>query len=117
MDQTGPERRPPDLSALFQSTHSNMPILDALALQKRFGLSRAIPSELKMQIGSQWWYLRRQSIEKFLKFLYKIWDIKRFFKTTWIPDETLFQTLAWNLIPSSQIMSQSPTFLIFSDIF
>lgn len=70
----------------------------ALALQKRFGLFRAIPSELEMQIGSQWWCLRRRSIEKILKFLRKRRDIKRFFKTTWIPDETLCQTLVRNLI-------------------
>ena len=73
----------------------------ALALQKQFGLSRAIPSELEMQIGSQWWCLRFQSLERILKFLCKRWDIKRFFKTTWIPDETLFKTLARHLIPSS----------------
>jgi hypothetical protein len=71
----------------------------ALALQKRFGLSRAIPSELEMQIGSQWWCLRSRSIDKILKFLRKRWDIKRFFKTTWIPNETLCQTLVRNLIP------------------
>ena len=70
---------------------------------------------MEMQIGSQWWCLRFQSLERILKFLCKRWDIRRFFKTTWIPDETLFQTLARHLIPSSQIMSQSPTFLIFSD--
>jgi hypothetical protein len=87
----------------------------ALALQKRFGLFRAIPSELEMQIGSQWWCLRRRSIEKILKFLRKRRDIKRFFKTTWIPDETLCQTLVRNLIPCLKLFNIAQS--DFSDIF
>jgi len=42
-------------------------------------------------------------------------DVRRFFKTTWIPDETFFQTLVRHLVPSEEIESRSLTFLMFSD--
>ena len=86
----------------------------SLALQKWLGLSREIPKDLQMQIGSQWWCLRRSTVEKILVFIRRRWDIKWFFKTTWIPDETFFQTLARHLVPAVQIETRSPTFLIFS---
>ena len=39
----------------------------------------------------------------------------RFFRTTWIPDETFFQTLVRHLVPEDQIACRTLTFLIFSD--
>ncbi len=39
----------------------------------------------------------------------------RFFRTTWIPDETFFQTLVRHLIPEDEIRSRTLTFLMFSD--
>jgi hypothetical protein len=39
----------------------------------------------------------------------------RFFRTTWIPDETFFQTLVRHLIPREQIRSRTLTFLMFTD--
>ena len=86
----------------------------SLALQKRLGLSRAIPKDLDMQVGSQWWCLRRGTIEKVLAFIRRRWDLKWFFKTTWIPDETFFQTLVRHLVPAVQIDTRSVTFFIFS---
>ena len=41
-------------------------------------------------IGSQWWCLRRRTIEMILDFLKQRPDVIRFFSTTWIPDETFF---------------------------
>ena len=32
-------------------------------LQRRFGLTREVPADIQVQIGSQWWCLRRQTIE------------------------------------------------------
>jgi hypothetical protein len=83
--------------------------------QKRLKLERAIPQDLEMMIGSQWWCLRRRTIEKVLEFIAKRPDIVRFFKTTWIPDETFFQTLVRHLVPYGEIDSRSLTFLMFSD--
>ena len=42
-------------------------------------------------------------------------DVIRFFKTSWIPDETFFQTLVRHLVPGSEIDSRTLTFLMFTD--
>lgn len=84
-------------------------------LQKQLGLKRKLPSDLRMRIGSQWWCLRHTTIEAILEFLTKRRDVLRFFKTTWIPDETFFQTLVAHLIPSKEIQTRTLTFLVFSD--
>ncbi|MBZ0122770.1 MAG: beta-1,6-N-acetylglucosaminyltransferase, partial [Roseovarius sp.] len=83
----------------------------AYNLQKRLGLSRAIPEDLQIQIGSQWWCLRRRTIEAILDFTRRRCDVMRFFRTTWIPDETFFQTLVRHLIPETEIRSRTLTFL------
>lgn len=59
-----------------------------LELQRRFGLKRAVPPGLRMMIGSQWWCLRRRTVERVLDFCRARPDVMRFFRTTWIPDET-----------------------------
>ena len=87
----------------------------SLNWQKHLGLSRQIPSDLKIQIGSQWWCLRRRTIEAILDFTKARRDVLRFFRTTWIPDETYFQTLVGHLIPAVEIESRTLTFLVFSD--
>jgi len=84
-------------------------------IQKRFGLTRKIPDDIQVQIGSQWWCLRRQTIEMLLEFSKKRRDVMRFFRTTWIPDETFFQTLVRHLIPENEIRSRTLTFLMFTD--
>ncbi len=83
--------------------------------QKRLGLTRKIPEDLQMMIGSQWWCLRRRTVEWVLDFVQARRDVTRFFKTTWIPDETFFQTLVRHLVPSGEIEARSLTFLMFSD--
>ena len=83
--------------------------------QKKFGLTREIPKDLQIQIGSQWWCLRRRTIEWILEFTRQRKDVMRFFKTTWIPDETFFQTLVRHLVPENEIQTRTLTFLMFSD--
>ncbi|NSX53335.1 DUF5928 domain-containing protein [Parasulfitobacter algicola] len=87
----------------------------AYGLQKRFGLTRDIPEDIQVMIGSQWWCLRRQTIEAILNFIKTRPDVIRFFKTTWIPDETFFQTLVRHLVPRQEIRNRTLTFLMFSD--
>lgn len=87
----------------------------SLEWQKRLGLSRRIPAGLAMQIGSQWWCLRRRTVESLLAFIDRRPDVPRFFRTTWIPDETFFQTLVRHLVPDEEIRSRTPTFLLFTD--
>ncbi len=86
-----------------------------LNLQKKLGLEREIPQDLQIQIGSQWWCLRRRTIEWIMEFTRARKDVMRFFRTTWIPDETFFQTLVRHMVPEEEIESRTLTFLMFSD--
>ena len=88
---------------------------NAFWLQRRLGLTRAIPSDLQIMIGSQWWCLRRRTVEWILDFAKARGDVMRFFRTTWIPDETFFQTLVRHLVPGDEIDTRSLTFLMFTD--
>ena len=87
----------------------------SLNLQRSFGLTRQIPQDIQVQIGSQWWCLRRQTIESVIDFIRVRPDVIRFFRTTWIPDETFFQTIVTHLIPGVEIRSRTLTFLMFTD--
>ncbi|WP_425074344.1 DUF5928 domain-containing protein [Sagittula sp. S175] len=83
--------------------------------QKRLGMTREIPHDIDVMIGSQWWCLRRRTIEWILDFTRKRRDVMRFFSTTWIPDETFFQTLVRHLVPEHEIESRTLTFLMFTE--
>ena len=87
----------------------------SLWAQRRLGLTRSIPQDLQVQIGSQWWCLRRRTIEWILDFTRQRKDVMRFFRTTWIPDETFFQTLVRHLVPEQEIEARTLTFLMFTD--
>jgi len=92
------------------------PLFYASVKAQRFlGLERSLPKGLQIMIGSQWWCLRRSTIAKLLQLLKERPDIVRFFKTTWIPDETFFQTLVLHLVPRAEAESRTLTFLSFSD--
>ncbi len=84
-------------------------------LQRALGLTRDIPSDIQVMIGSQWWCLRRRTIEAILDFTKTRRDVMRFFRTTWIPDETFFQTLVRHLVPGDEIKARTLTFLMFTD--
>ena len=87
----------------------------SMNLQRRLGLQRKVPSDIQMQIGSQRWCLRRRTIEWILDFVRRRKDVMRFFRTTWIPDETFFQTLVRHLVPDTEIRARTLTFLMFTD--
>ena len=84
-------------------------------VQRRLGLTRAIPADIQVQIGSQWWCLRRRTVEWILDFTRQRRDVMRFFRTTWIPDETFFQTLVRHLVPEAEIRTRTLTFLMFTE--
>lgn len=87
----------------------------SLAVQKRLGLRRSLPAGLRVHIGSQWWALRRGTVAALFAFLKDRPDVRRFFRLTWIPDESFFQTLVRHLVPEGEVENRSPTFLMFSD--
>lgn len=84
-------------------------------LQRKLGIKREVPADLQMMIGSQWWCLRRRTIEWVLDFTRRRRDVMQFFKTTWIPDETFFQTIVRHLVPEAEIETRTLTFLMFTD--
>lgn len=87
----------------------------AFNVQKKLGLTRKIPADIQIMIGSQWWCLRRRTVEWIVDFTRKRRDVMRFFRTTWIPDETFFQTLVSHLVPQDEIRTRTLTFLMFTD--
>ena len=99
----------------FNERNSKRLFYASYNLQKRLGLKRRIPRDLQVMIGSQWWCLRRQTVEAVMDFTTKRRDVMRFFSTTWIPDETFFQTIVRHLVPGDEIRSRSLTFLMFTD--
>ncbi len=87
----------------------------SMNIQRKLGLRRDIPKNIEMRIGSQWWCLRRKTVESILEFIKQRKDVVPFFKTTWIPDESFFQTLVCHLVPTEEIDPRTLTFLMFSD--
>lgn len=87
----------------------------SLSVQEKLGLTRSAPADIDVMIGSQWWCLRRKTVERILAFVAKRKDVLRFFSTTWIPDETFFQTLVRHLIAREEIETRTLTFLMFTD--
>ncbi|MEH7828302.1 DUF5928 domain-containing protein [Gemmobacter denitrificans] len=97
-----------------ERTHKRL-FYASMNLQEKFGLQREVPEDLAIQIGSQWWCLRRRTVEWVLDFCRRRPDVMRFFRTTWIPDETFFQTLVRHLVPQDEIRTRTLTFLMFTD--
>ena len=87
----------------------------SMTLQRRLGLVRKLPEGLNIRIGSQWWCLRRRTVEAALALIAKRRDLRRFFAATWIPDETFFQTVVGYLVPEREIRQRPLTFLLFTD--
>ncbi|MBD3679107.1 MAG: glycosyl transferase [Rhodobacteraceae bacterium] len=100
---------------LFNERGQKRLFYTSMKLQRALGLSRAVPKDMRIMIGSQWWCLRRRTLEAVMEFCKTRPDVLRFFRSTWIPDETFFQTLVRHLVPGNEIRSRTLTFLIFSD--
>jgi len=99
----------------FNERKQKLLFYGSVNLQRKLGLSRRIPPDMQIMIGSQWWCLRRRTIEWILEFCKSRPDVMRFFRTTWIPDETFFQTLVPHLVPEKEISTRTLTFLMFTD--
>lgn len=61
--------------------------------QRLLGVRRRLPDGLDPHLGSQWWCLTRATLSAILADPDRP-AIDRHFRTTWIPDESYFQTLA-----------------------
>ena len=65
----------------------------ATAAQRIVAVKRLRPAGLKIHLGSQWWCLTRSTLNKILHDPNRR-RYDRFFKRSWIPDESYFQSLA-----------------------
>ncbi|MEO0911511.1 MAG: beta-1,6-N-acetylglucosaminyltransferase [Pseudomonadota bacterium] len=79
-------------------------------LQRWLKVRRKMPAGLAPHIGLQWWCLSRQTLAKILNDPL-LPAYKRFFRLTWIPDESFFQTLARK--HSANLISKPLTFVKF----
>ncbi len=84
-------------------------------VQRMMNIDRKPPEGVVMSIGSQWWCLRRRTLERMRVYLRARPDVIRFFKWCWIPDEIFFQSLVATLVPENERKNKPPTFLRFSD--
>ncbi|SDD97892.1 Core-2/I-Branching enzyme [Paracoccus isoporae] len=80
--------------------------------QRRIGLRRRIPRGLVPHLGSQWWCLTRETLSAILTDPRR-GEFDRYFRWSWIPDESYFQTLARR--HSTRIESRSLTLANFDD--
>jgi len=62
-------------------------------LQRKLKVNRKPPDNLVPHLGSQWWCLTRQTLDRILNDPQRR-KYDRYFAKTWIPDESYFQTLA-----------------------
>lgn len=86
----------------------------SLDLQKLFGLKRKFVRGIEPHMGSQWWTLTWDTIEKIMV-LAREPDILEFFRTTLIPDELFFQTMVAHLVDFRQIVGRTLTLYQFTD--
>lgn len=82
----------------------------SVELQRRFNISRKVPEEITPAFGSQWWCLTAKTLKKILTDPMQD-EYQAFFRHTWIPDESYFQTLARK--HSEHVDSRSLTFAHF----
>ena len=71
--------------------------------QRKLRIRRKLPLDLHPHMGSQWWTLRWSTCKKVLDFTKAHPEVPRYFKSTWIPDESYFQTVIAKLVPRKQI--------------
>ncbi|MFN3275214.1 MAG: beta-1,6-N-acetylglucosaminyltransferase [Paracoccus sp. (in: a-proteobacteria)] len=62
-------------------------------LQRSFRIARRIPKGIMPHLGSQWWCLTTATLRAILEDPRRA-EFDRYFRLTWIPDESYFQTLA-----------------------
>jgi len=86
----------------------------SLAIQKALKLKREFVRGLEPYMGSQWWVLSWNTLQRVID-LARQRDIRRFFRTTLIPDELFFHTLVRHLVPHSHVVSRSLTLSQFTD--
>ncbi len=79
-------------------------------LQRKLRIRRKMPCGLRPHMGSQWWTMRWSTCEALLAFIDANPRVTRYFRSTWIPDESFVQTLVAKLVPRAEIADLQLTF-------
>lgn len=82
--------------------------------QKFLGIRRVPPDHLEVRFGSQWWALTWRTCNRMIDYLSARPDVVSFFKKTYIPDESLFQSLVWKLANRTLITGFGLTYFQFT---
>ncbi|WP_033750155.1 beta-1,6-N-acetylglucosaminyltransferase [Pantoea sp. NGS-ED-1003] len=61
-------------------------------IQRKFKVRRKLPGNIAPMLGSQWWCLSIQTVDKVVEFT-KNHDALKYLKRTWIPDEFYIQSV------------------------
>lgn len=83
-----------------------------VSAQRLLGVRRRRPKGLDIVIGSQWWCLSRETLAAILADP-ELPALMRFFRWSWIPDESLIQSLA--LRRTRNRIPRAPTFARFDE--
>ena len=86
----------------------------ATDLQRRLGVQRRQPDDLRIHFGSQWFCLTRATCEKVAARLDEP-ELRQFFARSWIPDEFAIQTLVANVQQPAFIAGHNLTYYEFDD--
>ncbi|GGO79564.1 hypothetical protein GCM10011348_14160 [Marinobacterium nitratireducens] len=85
-------------------------------LQRDMGLIRRLPKGInEIRFGSQWWCLPFELLQNIVEEILQSPEMTRFFKTVWIPDECMFQTLVFKHIASRDKIVKTLTYYNFDD--
>lgn len=82
--------------------------------QRHFDLKRKLPEGLEqIRFGSQWWCLPTDLLKDIMEEIRQSSEIVRFFKTVWIPDECMFQSMVFKKVTLNIESPQTLTYYNF----
>lgn len=91
--------------------HENMRLYDA---QKSAGMRRDFPFDIDVFGGSQWWCLTNETAAYICDFLSVNPEYTDYFKHTFVPDESFFQTMLLNAPFSDKVTGNDLRFIDWS---
>lgn len=74
---------------------------------------RRPPPFIEPYVGSQWWALTWKTCQQLLGMVEDDRRIERYFRSTFLPDETMFQSLVRTFVPPEKISSSNLTYVEF----
>jgi len=81
----------------------------SVKLQRRMRVNRRFFGGLQPRFGSQWWCLTWQTCQAILDYVIRNPGVIQYFRMTWIPDESFFQTLVHHLATPELIADKTLT--------